>query len=986
MGRVAIRNRLPVYSYCTVEYHADTMEMEALQMQETQCIPTPIAWYFQKLPKWFHRLSTIVTYVIEIGLPFLFFIPVRSLRMLAYCGQVRLVYMLVELMTMMMIIIMMTDINDGDDDDNNKTVLLQMLIMLTGNYSFFNLLTIVLCISLLDDNVITSRYTCRSKCRKKKAAKSEEPKIDEKTVGDIVIDCPPTSDQDEFEEKPLRVSAFSPDDFQTFVAKATIAAIWIGFLSLLVEVFGAFARILLHSTSKLQKHSSLIQCTAVTLVTLWLFAVSLEYNFRYKPGNVYQPPPFVAPHQPRLDWQMWFAALESFESNPWFLRLLSKLLEGEKDVLALMGENKEFTGSPPKYIRAQLFLYHYTENTTSPSDVVLKSGSRSQAWWMREYVGNYTSFIASNESTNFLQQILKHKRLYKKPLKEDHPGGFVHSLVVSMRHGYKNTAPQNVINVLFFVVVTLLALKMWWRRIGKKFCTPKLIKVKEKCEPPLKQASERISKCKTIISQRCTAATIRSPIVRAVVGVGVHEFWMACTGENYPYPRPKKSMEDDILTIDDVTNHVTRRGAYDGVRIREFDDGNVNPVPVRKDEEESDNLWEEFLSPNKLTVNSPFFSLQNHSDRVSVDPNEGENGGELDPNALRMGELYVAFNDISDVSPVGMLDNLEVLDLEGNLIDDLSQEMADYEYRKAIHQAVPGLKVLDDEPFLVEKVGGKPVLRDMPDSAKNAKVPDHLKAEWQLINDGLKAVENEQDNEEEPSNPRPSSAKSKTRPKTAVAKQRPASAARQRPSSAARQHPGSAFGQRPGSSLGSSGSQSELTGIFQMGDDSSDLTHGSGEVICGNISKALKARRKNIGNFKSTIPPFSSESQIHVPEKSYVEEQPNTPSKTDIFEELKDWRQQFAKYQAPAVWCCSDRRRSQIIVGPCEGTETIQVKICKNVILLVMMMVVVGDDDDECVGDDEFDDIILVVVVVMMMVLLMMTGGGVDDDDDWWWC
>jgi len=78
----------------------------------------------------------------------------------------------------------------------------------------------------------------------------------------------------------------------------------------------------------------------------------------------------------------------------------------------------------------------------------------------------------------------------------------------------------------------------------------------------------------------------------------------------------------------------------------------------------------------------------------------------------------------------------------------------------------------------------------------------------------------------EQSNSRPTSEKGTARPKTAAARQRPASAARQRPSSAARQRPGSAFGQRPGSSLSSSGSQSELTGIFQMGDDSSDLTHG----------------------------------------------------------------------------------------------------------------------------------------------------------------
>ncbi|XP_031573578.1 leucine-rich repeat-containing protein 56-like [Actinia tenebrosa] len=244
-----------------------------------------------------------------------------------------------------------------------------------------------------------------------------------------------------------------------------------------------------------------------------------------------------------------------------------------------------------------------------------------------------------------------------------------------------------------------------------------------------------------------------------------------------------------------------------------------------------------------------------------------------------------------------MLPNLVQLKLSNSVISTVSGafftfllEMAGYEYRKSIHQAVPRLKILDDEPFLVEKVGGKDVLRDMPESAKSARVPNHLKEEWQLISNALKTVENEQE-ETEPSKPvaaaRPASARKNTRPKTAMS--------RQRPSSAMRQRPGSSIGQRPGSSLGSSGNSFELSGIFQ-GDDSSDLTHGSGEVICGNISKALKARRKNIKAFNSVIPPFTTNSPIHTPEKSYEEENNKQfPSKHDVFTELREWRQQFAK-------------------------------------------------------------------------------------------
>ena len=84
---------------------------------ESQCIPTPLAWYAHQLPAWLQRLSVVATYVIEIPIPFLFLVPVRSLRMFAFYSQ----------------------------------VLLQVLIILTGNYNFFNLLTLTLCLSLVDD-------------------------------------------------------------------------------------------------------------------------------------------------------------------------------------------------------------------------------------------------------------------------------------------------------------------------------------------------------------------------------------------------------------------------------------------------------------------------------------------------------------------------------------------------------------------------------------------------------------------------------------------------------------------------------------------------------------------------------------------------------------------------------------------------------------------------------------------------------------------
>jgi hypothetical protein len=106
----------------------------------------------------------------------------------------------------------------------------------------------------------------------------------------------------------------------------------------------------------------------------------LAYEFPYKPGDVNRRPPMVAPYQPRLDWQMWFAALGSYENNRWFVNFMLRLLQGEPSVLRLIGHNP-FPKSPPKYVRARTYLYTFTH-----------SGGR--AWWAREENGTYLPAVS----------------------------------------------------------------------------------------------------------------------------------------------------------------------------------------------------------------------------------------------------------------------------------------------------------------------------------------------------------------------------------------------------------------------------------------------------------------------------------------------------------------------------------------------------------------------------------------------------------------
>jgi hypothetical protein len=96
------------------------------------------------------------------------------------------------------------------------------------------------------------------------------------------------------------------------------------------------------------------------------------YEFKHKPGDPLRPPTWVAPHQPRLDWQMWFAA---DDTEPWFRRFIDRLLEGSTEVLQVL-DRDPFEGRPPRFVRARLIRYHFS-----------KAGS---AWWTAEPLGDFS--------------------------------------------------------------------------------------------------------------------------------------------------------------------------------------------------------------------------------------------------------------------------------------------------------------------------------------------------------------------------------------------------------------------------------------------------------------------------------------------------------------------------------------------------------------------------------------------------------------------
>ena len=289
----------------------------------TQPLPTLLAWYAQQLPAWFKKLSVLVTYVLEMGFPFLIFGP-RRLRQIACAG----------------------------------TVLLQVLIFATGNYNFFNLLTIALALLLLDD-ALWVRVLPGGGRLVARLAPSRDSAGGGRTVARVrlailgavfFVSCV------EF------VQGLSPRGFRP--PSGVLA--WVEPLRT-VNSYGLF-RVMTTRRVEIVVEGSDDGST-------WH-----AYDFKYKPGDVTRAPVLVEPHHPRLDWQMWFAALASYEQTPWFEPFLARLLEGSPAVLGLLGRNP-FPARPPKYVRALAYEYRFT---TGPER------RATGAWWHRTLLGTYS--------------------------------------------------------------------------------------------------------------------------------------------------------------------------------------------------------------------------------------------------------------------------------------------------------------------------------------------------------------------------------------------------------------------------------------------------------------------------------------------------------------------------------------------------------------------------------------------------------------------
>jgi len=280
---------------------------------ETQPMPNPLSWYFHHLPKRLHRMEVLGNHFAQLVVPwFLFFPqPIASVAGLII-------------------------------------VLTQSWLVLSGNFSWLNFITMALAIASFD-NAALGRVL---------AIAPYQPQVTPAWYLAIVLVIT------------ALILALSYRPARNLLSRRQLMNYSFDPLHI-VGTYGAFG-----SITK-ERFEVVIEGTeeaVLTPQTAWH-----EYEFQGKPGDVRRRPPQVAPYHYRLDWLMWFAALSTPMYHEWFVPLLRKLLEADSAILRLLASDP-FAGRQPRFVRALFYLYRFT----TP-----KERHETGAWWSRELVGDY---------------------------------------------------------------------------------------------------------------------------------------------------------------------------------------------------------------------------------------------------------------------------------------------------------------------------------------------------------------------------------------------------------------------------------------------------------------------------------------------------------------------------------------------------------------------------------------------------------------------
>ena len=289
---------------------------------ETQPLPNPLSWYFHRIPAPLHRFSALFSHFVQVVVPFALFAP----QPYASAAGALIIFH-------------------------------QLVLIVSGNYSWLNWLTVVLGVSAFSDSILSATVPIAA------------PPLAPIPLAWTIILWTVTAATVALSIQPA-LNLISPNQVMN-----TSYNPWH-----LVNAYGAFG-----SVSR-ERYEIVLEGTAdriITPATQWR-----EYGFKGKPGNPLRMPPQVAPYHLRLDWLVWFLpfsvavterGVHVWRHDLWFLRFIRRLLTNDRALLKLMGRNP-FANEPPAHIRALFYEYRYT----TPQEK-----RQTGAWWVRRLRGVY---------------------------------------------------------------------------------------------------------------------------------------------------------------------------------------------------------------------------------------------------------------------------------------------------------------------------------------------------------------------------------------------------------------------------------------------------------------------------------------------------------------------------------------------------------------------------------------------------------------------
>jgi hypothetical protein len=279
---------------------------------ETQPIPNPLSWYFHWMPRSVLHGGVAFNHFVELIVPFGYFLPQP------FAGIAGLI-----------------------------TIVFQLGLIVSGNLSWLNWLTIVLAFTTLDNRFLSWLPVSMPALR---------PMPSPERIGVYVLAVVVA-----FLSLAPTLNMLSPNQ-----------AMNMSFNPLhIVNTYGAFGSI------TRERYEIAIEGTADESIgtnTVWR-----EYLFKGKPEDPARRPAQIAPYHLRIDWLMWFAAMGSARNEPWFEPLMAKLLEGDKGTIGLLAGNP-FPDRPPQWVRARMYKYTFTTAAERHA---------TGRWWHRELAGEY---------------------------------------------------------------------------------------------------------------------------------------------------------------------------------------------------------------------------------------------------------------------------------------------------------------------------------------------------------------------------------------------------------------------------------------------------------------------------------------------------------------------------------------------------------------------------------------------------------------------